>query len=149
MLWVLIGVVAFTAFLFVNGNVGPKRRRHEAAWNPFRQARADGTSLFQEKAETSLREALEPRGVHLVNYERRPITASSVAVDITARISDTPLTIGIYIDGAWISGPGIDERFEDEGAPTPDDLVREFTDKLVALVESHREAPSANKDLDL
>jgi hypothetical protein len=149
MLWVLIVVLAFTAWLFINGNVGPKRRRHEAAWNPFRQVRGDGTSLFQENAETRLREALEPRGVRLVNYERRPITASSAALDITAGISDTPLTIGIYLDGAQISGPGIDERFEDEGAPTPDDLVREFTDKAVALVESHQEASSANKDLDL
>jgi hypothetical protein len=149
MLWVLIVVLAVTAWLFVNGNVGPKRRRHQAAWDPFREARDDGTSLFQQKAEASLREALEPRGVHLVNYERRPITASSAAVDITAGVSDTSLTIGIYLDGAQISGPGIDERFEDEDAPTPDDLVREFTDKAVALVESHRNPPDAYKGLDL
>jgi hypothetical protein len=88
---------------------------------------------FLDKCEKALVEALDITGRKLLNrtidgYEEKYVHAG---------ISDTNLEIYIYIDGAGISGPEVDFRFEWPDYDSESEIINDFIRKtLVATGDS-------------
>jgi hypothetical protein len=141
MFWTLAAVVVLVVAWFllrVNGSIGPKRLAHEATWAPARKLNADVVSNFLADAELQLREALQVQGLELQPYQLHRVDSPKRETYVEAGILGTPLTVWIYEDGAQVSGPKVDRRFEDWDANNPSELVDSFVSAAVALAIAHR-----------
>jgi hypothetical protein len=130
---------AFWAFLRWNGSIGPRYHLHEVAWRPARVVDESGLTPFQRLAESHIREMLSAEGFQLTERVQHDWGPSDRERHVQATIAGTPLTVWIYLDGGGISAPGIDRRFEDWDAATPEDLAKEFAVTAVELARKHRD----------
>ena len=122
-----------------------ERKRHDQAWGPMRGRNADGLTAFQALCERRLVETVEAGGVSLAGRNVKPTTHRGKPMDelwIEWSIEGTPLTIGIYPNGAGIWGEKIDDRFEEWDARTPDELMEIFAERVVRRATESRQAVS-------
>ena len=120
-----------------------ERRRHDQAWKPMLVVDAEGLTAFQVLCERKLREAAAAAGVILTNRNVRPTIHRGKPMDelwIEWSIEGTPLTIGVYPDGAGIWGPKVDDRFEEWDARAPDELIEIFSELVVRRAAAFRPA---------
>ena len=101
----------------------------------MRGRNADGLTPFQVLCERRVLEAVGAVGVKLAGREVSSTTYGGTSIDETLSITvpdyqivkwsidGTPLSIGIYPDGAGIWGPKLDDRFEEWDARTPEELI--------------------------
>jgi hypothetical protein len=140
MFWfALIALILFVAFLRWNGSIGPRHSAHEAMWAPARAVDGTGLSRFQRLAESEIATSLSLDGFTLIERVQHSASTASGESYVEAKISNTPLTVWIYIDGGGISGPNVDERFEDWDADSPEALAHELATTAAALARRHRD----------
>ena len=140
MFWLaLTFLILIVAFLRWNGSIGPRHSAHESVWAPARVVDASGLSHFQRLAESEIVTALTADSFRLTERFHHNAGHADKGPFLEAKISDTPLTVWIYIDGGGISGPNVDRRFEDWDAASPELLASELASTAVTLARQHRE----------
>jgi hypothetical protein len=110
-------------------------RDHEAAWQGASTPGPDSLSSFQRECEQRVTEALLRADSMLVG---RNLEIGQKESFLTAMLGATDIRIWIYADGAQLSGPGIDLRFEEWDALTPRELAEEVAAAARELVEKKR-----------
>lgn len=107
-------------------------RHHKAAWDGMLTPEANGLSRFQAACESALTATLATRQRTLIE---RSIGGSATEPYVTARVSDSLLTVWIYLDQANVEGPGLDARYEQWDARTPQELIDQFCARVVRQLE--------------
>jgi hypothetical protein len=120
-------------------------RNHVSAWAGQDVPGASGLSVFQEKCEAAVGALLKTRGLAL--RDRRIIEGGPLATPgspdscVHARLADEPWEIWIHRDQAQLTGAGsASANLEQWDAPTPDQLVREFLDRIARALDESKGA---------
>jgi hypothetical protein len=134
MLSIGIGIVLVIALvLWWTRRTRGEQRAHETVWQPAREVDGQsGLSRFQQLAEKQVSSALAEKNLQLIYRLHRRSAELGDAPYVKASISGTSLEIWIYVDGGSVSGPGVDRRFEDWDARTPEELAERLADTAVA-----------------
>jgi hypothetical protein len=143
MLWILTPLIAGVVvwgLLRANGSIDPKAEAHDAAWAPAKIFNEDRVTPFLMDAESTLREALGKLGLDLSPYTFHRAGLSEDGSYVEAGITETPLTVWLYVDGGQISTPEFYVSFEEWDAETPKELVDKIVAKTIELAIKYREA---------
>ena len=115
------------------------RRDHEAAWHDAAIAGED-LSAFQRACEHELNAALARLG-HTVSERRISADAPGERM-IHVRISGAPVEVWIYADGAEVTGPGADHRFERWDWRTPAELQAALVERVERVLRAAHSHPA-------
>ena len=134
----VLALVAIVLFLRWNGSIGPKHSAHERIWGPARTVDSSRLSQFQRLAESECLAKLAADGFRFSERIHHNAAVSNEPY-IEAKISGTPLTLWIYIDGGGVSGPNVDSRFSDWDAGSPEKLAAALAAAAADLARRHRD----------
>jgi hypothetical protein len=93
---------------------------------------------FQNKCVEELLKKLKPFGIKELNFTTKQERQWYPGAGVLVETSINHLEIWIYADGAHIRGVDVNLPFEALDYTTEEDLITAFTEKVVALLKTHR-----------
>jgi hypothetical protein len=107
-------------------------REHKVAWQGAAALDAEGLSAFQRECERQLAERLVR--VNSGVGKREHHLRSDGGSDLIVTLAGTQIRAWIYEDGASLKGPGVDIRFEEWNALTPEALAEQIADRAEGII---------------